>query len=147
MISPETTKSIQLPSTENMLLCTEMKTFLVNLLYIIMDMNPVYGSYIERSRRQTGTEASPNLPEERPSIRSPPPDYEEGPHKLISDSLFSLIIFIYVSITFMYMFYAFCWRSPDPKPIPEGEKPDLPMITEILDQVEEQAKLEKKDSV
>ena len=41
----------------------------------------------------------------------PPPGYAEGPHKLISDSLYSLIIFIYVSITFLYMFYAFCWRE------------------------------------
>jgi hypothetical protein len=31
-----------------------------------------------------------------------------------SDSLFSLIILIYVAITFSYIFYAFCWRSPDP---------------------------------
>ena len=61
----------------------------------------------------------------------PPPAYEEGPHKLISDSLYSLIIFIYVSITFLYMFYAFCWRSPDPKPLTEGEK-NLPMITEEI---------------
>jgi hypothetical protein len=30
------------------------------------------------------------------------------------DSLFSLIILIYVAITFSYIFYAFCWRSPDP---------------------------------
>ena len=28
---------------------------------------------------------------------------------IISDPLFSLIIFIYVSITFCYMFFAFCW--------------------------------------
>ena len=61
----------------------------------------------------------------------PPPAYKEGPHKLISDSLYSLIIFIYVSITFLYMFYAFCWRSPDPKPLTEGEK-NLPMITEEI---------------
>ena len=31
-----------------------------------------------------------------------------------SDSLFSLIIFIYVSVTFLYMFYAFCWREEHP---------------------------------
>ena len=27
------------------------------------------------------------------------------------DTLFSLIIFIYVTITFLYVFYAFCWRE------------------------------------
>ena len=27
----------------------------------------------------------------------------------ITDSLFSLIIFIYVMITFLYLFYGFCW--------------------------------------
>ena len=41
--------------------------------------------------------------------------YKEGPHSLISDSLFSLIIFIYVSVTFLYMFYAFCWREENPQ--------------------------------
>ena len=60
--------------------------------------------------------------------------YKEGPHSLISgkwkenintrryksrgyflDSLFSLIIFIYVSVTFLYMFYAFCWRDEHPE--------------------------------
>ena len=48
--------------------------------------------------------------------------YGEGPHKLISDSLYSLIIFIYVSITFLYMFYAFCWREAQLKPLSESEK-------------------------
>ena len=28
-----------------------------------------------------------------------------------SDTLFSLIIFIYVMVTFLYIFYAFCWRE------------------------------------
>ena len=37
--------------------------------------------------------------------------FREGPHPLISDSLFSLIIFIYVSVIFCYVFYAFCWRE------------------------------------
>ena len=32
-----------------------------------------------------------------------------------ADSLFSLIIFIYVSVTFLYMFYAFCWREEHPQ--------------------------------
>jgi hypothetical protein len=35
-------------------------------------------------------------------------------HFCCLDSLFSLIILIYVAITFSYIFYAFCWRSPDP---------------------------------
>ena len=56
--------------------------------------------------------------------------FKEGPNKIISgkdlhpcmrhdrihdtffllqDSLFSLIIFIYVSVSFLYVFYAFCW--------------------------------------
>ena len=72
-----------------------------------------------------------NIVKQEQTSAGPPPAYEEGPHKLISDSLYSLIIFIYVSITFLYMFYAFCWRSPDPKPLTEGEK-NLPMITEEI---------------
>ena len=35
-----------------------------------------------------------------------------GPMPLITDSLFSLIIFLYVMITFLYLFYGFCWSEP-----------------------------------
>merc|ERR1711872_717612 len=52
--------------------------------------------------------------------------YKEGPHPLISDSLFSLIIFIYVSVTFLYMFYGFCWREPErEKPVEKEEEEEL----------------------
>ena len=37
-----------------------------------------------------------------------------------SDTLFSLIIFIYVTVTFLYIFYAFCWREEV-----DGEKPKV----------------------
>lgn len=67
----------------------------------------------------------------------PPFKYRDGPHPLISgynhgqsgstlitftfpDSLFSLIIFIYVAVTFLYVFYAFCWRTEVHKPMPDG---------------------------
>jgi len=69
------------------------------------------------------------------SLPQPPQNYDEGPHPLISDSLFSLIIFIYVTITFLYIFYAFCWRAEVPKPMPDGR--ELPMITEMLEQAEQ----------
>lgn len=67
--------------------------------------------------------------------------YHEGPHPLISDSLFSLIILIYVAITFSYIFYAFCWRSPDP---PKEDDKNLPMITDMLNEVEHQTKPENE---
>ena len=41
----------------------------------------------------------------------------------ITDSLFSLIIFIYVMITFLYLFYGFCWLEP-PK-LTEEQKKEL----------------------
>jgi len=47
--------------------------------------------------------------------------YKEGPHPLISDSLFSLIIFIYVMVTFLYMFYGFCWKEPEKTPPPPAD--------------------------
>ena len=40
----------------------------------------------------------------------------------LSDSLFSLIIFIYVAVTFCYIFYAFCWREAPRKELTEEEK-------------------------
>lgn len=75
---------------------------------------------------------------------SPPFMTKDGPHPLISDSLFSLIIFIYVSVTFLYIFYAFCWRTEVHKPMPDNR--DLPMITEMLDAVD-QKDIEKKEEV
>jgi len=50
--------------------------------------------------------------------------YKEGPHPLISDSLFSLIIFIYVMVTFLYMFYGFCWKEPEKAPPPPPADPE-----------------------
>ena len=43
----------------------------------------------------------------------PPPSWVTvpGPERIISDALFSVIIFIYVSITFLYVFYAFCFKA------------------------------------
>ena len=43
-------------------------------------------------------------------------EIQEGPYKrggmpLMSDSLFSLIILIYVSVAFLFVFFMFCWRS------------------------------------
>ena len=71
----------------------------------------------------------------------------------LSDSLFSLIIFIYVAVTFCYIFYAFCWREAPRKELTEEEKKvsaengktksvhfflqNIPMITEQLSKVEE----------
>ena len=124
------------------------------------------------------------------TFSEPPFKYRDGPHPLISgggkaqlrpwqlllflfviaDSLFSLIIFIYVSVTFLYIFYAFCWRTEVHKPMPDGRVSvliivffyqkfyfllfsfivflnwqfncdislqDLPMITEMLDTVQQ----------
>ena len=65
-----------------------------------------------------------------------PPISGDGPHPLISDSLFSLIIFIYVAVTFLYVFYAFCWRQSQPPP-QEKEKQEIPMITEELAKAED----------
>ena len=40
------------------------------------------------------------------------PLYEtSGPQPIISDGLFSVIIFIYVAVTFSYVFYAFCFKA------------------------------------
>ena len=64
---------------------------------------------------------------------------KQGPHPIISDSLFSLIIFIYVAIVFLYMFYAFCWREPPP-PGPDPDAKNIPMITSMLEEMQEEEK-------
>ena len=43
-------------------------------------------------------------------------DIQDGPYKrggmpLMSDSLFSLIILVYVSVVFLFVFFMFCWKS------------------------------------
>ena len=38
---------------------------------------------------------------------------------MFTDPLFSLIIFIYVAVVFLYMFYAFCWKEPEEEEDPE----------------------------
>ena len=41
-------------------------------------------------------------------------DFEIGPEANISDELFSIIIFLYVAVSFTYVFYAFCYNNPGP---------------------------------
>ena len=38
-------------------------------------------------------------------------DFEIGPEANISDELFSIIIFLYVAVSFTYVFYAFCYNG------------------------------------
>ena len=38
-----------------------------------------------------------------------------GPERILSDGLFSVIIFIYVCVTFSYTFYAFCYHKTEPE--------------------------------
>ena len=55
----------------------------------------------------------------------------------ISDSLFSLIILIYVGVIFVFMFFSFCWKEPDAPPADPCDK-NIPMITQILEEEERQ---------
>ena len=38
-------------------------------------------------------------------------EFEIGPEANLSDELFSIIILIYVIVSFTYVFYAFCYKS------------------------------------
>ena len=71
----------------------------------------------------------------------PPSSYKDGPMPTISDSLFSLIILIYVGVIFVFMFFAFCWKEPEPPP-PDPKHANIPMITEMLADMEEMEKAE-----
>ena len=63
----------------------------------------------------------------------------------ISDSLFSLIILIYVGVIFVFMFFSFCWKEPElPAPDP-CETKGIPMITEIM--AEEERKKEEAEAL
>ncbi len=65
---------------------------------------------------------------------APPQDYVEGPLPQISDSFFSLIILIYVSVIFILMFFSFCWKEPRPPP-PDPAHKNIPMITSMLEEI------------
>ena len=45
------------------------------------------------------------------SDNEPSGPYERGGMPLMSDSVFSLIILIYVSVAFLFVFFMFCWRN------------------------------------
>ena len=42
--------------------------------------------------------------------------YERGGMPIISDSLFSLVILLYVSVAFIFVFFMFCWRTGNSVP-------------------------------
>ena len=58
-----------------------------------------YSDYVDRS-----------IPTDNDLV--PPSWHRDGPMPTISDSLFSLIILIYVSVIFIFMFFAF-WQVND----------------------------------
>ena len=46
-----------------------------------------------------------------------PPGHRDGGLPLISDSLFSLIIMLYVLLAFVFVFFLFCWRRGPDRPL------------------------------
>ena len=44
---------------------------------------------------------------------APPDGHEAGGLPMISDSAFSLVILLYVSVAFVFVFFMFCWRSSE----------------------------------
>ena len=66
---------------------------------------PSFSRWFEEATHQL--EGTPH-----PGAHTPPPWYDkEGPMPTISDSLFSLIILVYVSVIFVFMFFSFCWKA------------------------------------
>ena len=62
------------------------------------------------------------LPQEKGTERLWFPQHTEaGPEMIISDGLFSVIILTYVSVTFLYVFYAFCFRADTEYKLPGDE--------------------------
>ena len=48
------------------------------------------------------------------------PPFNPGGLPMISDGAFSLVTMIYVSIAFLFVFFAFCWKNNYPKDSPKG---------------------------
>ena len=61
------------------------------------------------------------------------PPFKPGGLPLMSDGAFSLVVMIYVSIAFLFVFFMFCWNNHyprgDPKGSPSGQgKPTCPLM-------------------
>ena len=52
-----------------------------------------------------------------------PPGHRDGGLPLISDSLFSLIIMLYVLLAFVFVFFLFCWRRGPESPLVDKVSP------------------------
>jgi len=103
-------------------------------------MSMVSANTLNRVSREVIAEIAPGITE--PTNATARPGYKQGPHAIISDSLFSLVIFIYVAIVFCYMFYAFCWKEP-PRPASDTDSKNIPMITSMLEEMEKEVSQEK----
>ncbi len=73
----------------------------------------------------------------RDQVSRPPPNYRDGPEPHITDAVFSLIILIYVTVIFVFMFFSFCWKEPK-RPPPDPAHKNIPMITSMLEEMEKQ---------
>jgi hypothetical protein len=77
--------------------------------------------------------------------------YEKGGMPLISDSLFSLVILIYVSVVFLFVFFMFCWRNGSGTMDSKGtnEKLACPLMSleDIIGGKKQQDKPQDKESI
>ena len=72
-------------------------------------------------QRDNGTAEAEAEAEVEPALntsQAAPPGHKEGGLPLISDSVFSLIIMLYVLFAFLFVFFLFCWRRGPDRALP-----------------------------
>ena len=70
-------------------------------------------------QRDNGTaEAEAEVEPALNTSQAAPPGHKEGGLPLISDSVFSLIIMLYVLFAFLFVFFLFCWRRGPDRALP-----------------------------
>ena len=89
-------------------------TMALVLATLALVLAPATSRHQQRDNSTAEAEVEPALN----TSQAAPPGHKEGGLPLISDSVFSLIIMLYVLFAFLFVFFLFCWRRGPDRALP-----------------------------
>ena len=102
-------------------------TMALVLATLALVLAPATSRHQQRDNSTAEAEVEPALN----TSQAAPPGHKEGGLPLISDSVFSLIIMLYVLFAFLFVFFLFCWRRGPDRLLPSTKVRGAMMLPEV----------------
>ena len=95
-----------------------VRTMALVLATLALVLAPATSRHQQRDNSTAEAEAEVEVEPALNTSQAAPPGHKEGGLPLISDSVFSLIIMLYVLFAFLFVFFLFCWRRGPDRALP-----------------------------